>query len=163
MQSFPYAKETLRGLLIALRTSIAVILAIDGLARPLYRPLLQRIADWKLMQAFEALVARLPRLAILVLFGVPFVVAEPLKIVALFEMAEGNVIWGLALLIFSYLVTFILVERIYHAGKEKLLTYTWFAWTMGQVTWVRDSVLPYKVKLVRKANAVLRYFRKSAA
>lgn len=115
------------------------------------------------MQAFEALVARLPRLAILVLFAVPFAVAEPLKIVGLLEIAEGHVAYGIGVLIFSYILTFFLVERIYHAGRTKLLSYGWFAWGMGYINAVRDVVVAYKTRTIRKANALFRVIRRGAA
>jgi hypothetical protein len=158
----PLLKQTAKACLIGLRTAIGLILVVDAVARPIYRPFVDRINQWKIMQALDALVSRLPRSLVLVLFGVPFVIAEPLKVFALLQIAEGHLIFGLLLMVFSYLVTFFLVERIYHAGKEKLLTYRWFAWGMQQVTWVLDSVMPYKVKIMRRANAMLRLFRKSA-
>ncbi|RYE72459.1 MAG: hypothetical protein EOP19_30515, partial [Hyphomicrobiales bacterium] len=42
---------------------------------------------------------------------------------------------------FAHLMSFVFVERIYHAGREKLLRYRWFAWIMGQIVRVRDNVL----------------------
>ncbi len=159
----PLVQQSAKSLLIALRSSIAVILAVDAIARPLYRPFIDQVNQWKIMQALDGLVVRLPRPLVLVLFGVPFVIAEPLKVFALLQLAKGHLIFGLLLMVFSYLLTFFLVERIYHAGREKLLTYSWFAWGMQQVTWVRDSVMPYKVKFMRRAKAIIRMFRRSAA
>ena len=48
---------------------------------------------------------------------------------------------GLVVTAFAHLMSFVFVERIYHAGREKLLSYRWFAWIMGQVVRVRDKVL----------------------
>jgi hypothetical protein len=137
-------KSPVRHLTFPIRLLIGLVIVADAAARPLYRPILTQVASWRIMEAFEASVARLPRLAILVLFAVPFVIAEPLKIFALFLMASGNVVVGLPLLISSYLVTFLLVERIYHAGREKLLSYGWFASGMGYVSQVREHLLSYK-------------------
>lgn len=157
----PLIQHVARAALAALRTSIALIMVVDAMARPVYRPFVEKINQWKLMQSLDALVSRLPRSLVLVLFAVPFVVAEPLKLFALVKIAEGNIVTGALLMAFSYLVTFFFVERIYHAGKDKLLTYRWLAWSMQQVAWVRDSVLPYKVKIIRRANAIFRLFRRS--
>jgi hypothetical protein len=146
-------KSTLLYLTFPIRFLIGLVIVADAAARPLYRPILNWVASWRIMEAFEAFVARLPRLAILVLFAVPFAIAEPLKIFALFLMASGNVIVGLPLLVFSYLVTFLLVERIYHAGKEKLLSYGWFAWAMGYVSQVREHLLSYKSDVLAAVRA----------
>ena len=86
---------------------------------------------------------RLPTQAvILVLFAVPFAIAEPLKIYALVLMAQDHLAVGFAIIIIAYLMSFVLVERIFHAGREKLLTYAWMSWIMDRVpivqTWVAD-------------------------
>ncbi|MCS4088921.1 hypothetical protein [Rhizobium sp. BK176] len=148
-------KSPLRHLTLPVRFLIGLVIVADAVAKPLYRPILNWVASWRIMEAFEALVSRLPRLAILVLFAVPFVIAEPLKIFALFLMASGNVVVGLPLLIFSYLVTFLLVERIYHAGRDKLLSYGWFAWGMGYVIQVRERLLVYRAEALSAARSVL--------
>jgi hypothetical protein len=148
-------KSPLRHLTLPIRFLIGLVIVADAVAKPLYRPIMNWVASWRIMEAFEALVARQSRLAILVLFAVPFVIAEPLKVLALFLMASGNVVVGLPLLIFSYLVTFLLVERIYHAGRDKLLSYGWFAWGMGYVTQVRDRLLSYKAEVIATARTVL--------
>lgn len=133
----------------------AIILLLDAIARPLYRPLLDWIAAREIMHRFVALVAPLPRFAILILFGVPFIIAEPLKVFALYLIARGLVITGILLLVFSYLVTFLIVERIYEAGKDKLLTYRWFAWAMTQIGRVRDVLLAIKARIAARARAWL--------
>lgn len=148
-------KSPLRHLTLPIRFLIGLVIVADAVAKPLYRPILNWVASWRIMEAFEAFVARQSRLLILVFFAVPFVIAEPLKILSLFLMASGNVVIGLPLLIFSYLVTFLLVERIYHAGRNKLLSYGWFAWGMGYVTQVRDRLLAYKTEALEAARSVL--------
>ncbi|MCV9964598.1 hypothetical protein OIU34_22160 [Pararhizobium sp. BT-229] len=137
-------KSSLRSLTLPIRFLVGLVIVADAAARPIYRPIMDWIASWRMMEAFEAFVARLPRFAILVLFAVPFAVAEPLKVFALLLMASGNVVVGLPLLIFSYLVTFLLVERIYHAGREKLLSYGWFAWAMGYVSQIRERLVEFR-------------------
>lgn len=133
----------------------AFILLLDAIVRPLYRPLLRWIAARRIMHRFAALIAPLPRFAILILFGIPFVIAEPLKLFALYLAARGLVVTGVLLMILAYLVSFLIVERIYDAGKEKLLTYRWFAWAMLQIGRVRDVLLAIKVRIVARARAWL--------
>jgi hypothetical protein len=131
---------------------VAIILIVDALAKPFYKPIINWAANLKIMSALEAQVQRMPRFAVLMLFAVPFAVAEPLKLYALLIMAGGHFIFGLFLLILSYLITFILVERIYHAGKDKLLTYAWFNWSMGHITYVRDRALELRNELTAQVK-----------
>lgn len=134
---------------------VAFILLIDAIARPIYRPLLNWIATWEFMHRMAARIAPLPRFAILVLFAVPFAIAEPLKVFALYLIARGLVVTGVALLISSYLMTFLIVERIYEAGREKLLTYWWFAWAMTQIGHVRDLLMAFRRRLVARVRTWL--------
>ncbi|MDB5522520.1 MAG: hypothetical protein JWM58_283 [Rhizobium sp.] len=143
-------------LLWPFRIVVAVILLIDEFARPLYRPMLDWIATWRMMARFTAAVASLPRLTILILFAVPFAIAEPLKLFALVLIARGRIIIGIALLVLAYLMTFLLVERIYHAGRQKLLTYPWFEWAMRQIGQVRNALLKFKAESVTRLRAWLR-------
>jgi hypothetical protein len=130
----------LKAALSTFRFLAGVVIVADAAARPFYRPLVERVAGMRAIKAMEAFVARLPRAVILVLFAVPFLVAEPLKVLALVMIAAGAVVPGLLLLLVSYLATFLIVERIYHAGREKLRSYRWFDWAMNQAESVRDSL-----------------------
>jgi len=66
---------------------------------------------------------------------------------------------------FSYLASFLIVERIYHAGREKLLSYGWFAWSIALLTrlrtraldWVRSSAA-YAIAL-RSRDAARQWWR----
>lgn len=130
-----------RGSLAVLRAVITVFVILDEFLRPLYRPLLRRLAEPRIMRRLEECVAALPRPLVLLALAIPFAIAEPLKLFGLLLFARGQFWAGLAVTAFAHLMSFVFVERIYHAGSEKLLSYRWFAWIMGQVVRVRDSVL----------------------
>lgn len=133
----------LRILLAIVKGGLTVLVLIDEAARPLYRPLSRWIASLRIVARMEEAVSRLPRLAILIVLAIPFVVAEPLKIVGLLLMARGRVASGLVILALAYLASFLLVERIYHAGRDKLLTYRWLAWVMGLIVAIRQRLLDW--------------------
>jgi hypothetical protein len=133
----------LRILLAVAKGVLAGLVLLDEAARPLYRPLSRWIARLRIVARMEEAVARLPRLAILIVLAVPFVVAEPLKLVGLLLMARGRVVAGLVILALAYLASFLLVERIYHAGRDKLLTYRWLAWLMGMIVSIRERLLAW--------------------
>ncbi|MGO4407835.1 hypothetical protein AB4Z10_26695 [Bosea sp. RAF48] len=130
-----------RGLLAALRAVLTVFIVLDELLRPLYRPLIRRLAGLRVMRRLEETVSGLPRPLVLLALAIPFAIAEPLKLFGLLLFARGQFWAGLVVTAFAHLMSFVFVERIYHAGREKLLSYRWFAWIMGQVVRVRDQVL----------------------
>lgn len=129
-----------RLLLLPLQVLLAILVIIDELARPIYGPLIRRFAALRLVEMGERAVARLPRFAILILLAVPIAIAEPLKIYGLLLLGEGRLIRGLLVLAIAYLASFLLIERIYAAGKPKLMTIGWFAWLMGRIDWIRQTL-----------------------
>ncbi|MCB4768349.1 hypothetical protein LGR54_07015 [Ancylobacter sp. Lp-2] len=120
---------------------VLLVVVLDELARPIYRPLIAAVARWRLMQRFEAWVAGHGRLTILILLAVPLVVVEPMKFLAVIWAAKGHYASGTVALAFAYLVSFVVVERIYSAGKPKLMTFPWFAWGVGLMEMVRGAAL----------------------
>ena len=137
----PERGPLVRGLLAVLRAIITIFIILDELLRPLYRPLLRRLAALRIMRRLEETVAALPPPLVLLALAIPFAIAEPLKLFGLLLFARGQFWAGLVVTAFAHLMSFVFVERIYHAGREKLMSYRWFAWIMAQVVRVRDSVL----------------------
>ncbi|CAM5764571.1 hypothetical protein LMIY3S_01192 [Labrys miyagiensis] len=132
-----------RLLLIPLQIVVGFIVVIDELARPIYRPLIRRFAELHVVEAAEAAVARLPRFVILVLLLVPLAIAEPLKIYGLLQIGQGHLVRGVLILALAYLASFLLIERIYDAGKSKLMTISWFAWVINFIAWIRAAILDW--------------------
>jgi hypothetical protein len=143
----PQRNSFAAALLAILRGILTVLIVIDEIARPLCRPLIRWLSSLRIIQRIEAGIARLPRLGILILLAIPFAIAEPLKLLGLLMMADGRARTGSIVFGFAHLVSFLLVERIYHAGRDKLLTYGWLAWGMAlldrlrrrALDWVRSS------------------------
>lgn len=131
-------------LLLPLRLVITLLVIVSEIARPVYRPLVNWFSSLSVVKHFSAFVGSLPRAVILVLFVVPLAIAEPLKIYALVVIARGHVITGLVIIALAYLMSFLLVERLFHAGREKLLTYGWLRWIMDRVEIVRNWVAEIK-------------------
>ncbi|HEX8046528.1 hypothetical protein [Rhizobium sp.] len=143
-------------LLLPLRLVIAILVIISEVARPLYRPFANWFSSLSIVVHFGEFVGSLPRGVILVLFVVPLAVAEPLKIYALFVIARGHVISGLVIIALAYLTSFLLVERLFHAGREKLLTYGWLKWIMDRVEVVRNWVADIKRSVIAMVRSWLR-------
>ncbi|MGV1794531.1 hypothetical protein [Rhizobium sp. A37_96] len=144
-------------LLLPLQLVIAVFVIISEVARPLYRPFVTWFSSLSIVQHFGEFVGSLPRAVILILFVVPLAIAEPLKIYALFVIARGHVISGLVIIALAYLMSFLLVERLFHAGREKLLTYGWLKWIMDRVEIVRNWVSEMRQSIIASVRGWLGY------
>jgi hypothetical protein len=133
---------------------VVAVSLIEAMLRPIYRPFVAAIASLGIFAKLEAWIASLPRLAILFLLAVPFAIAEPMKVVAVIIIAHGKMAIGIGTLIVAYLATFLIVERIYHAGREKLLTYRWLAWIMAHVALARSFYEDAKLAAIRWLSSV---------
>ena len=140
-----------------LRLIIAVLVVISEIARPVYRPLVSWFGSLSIVKHFGKFVGSLPRGVILVLFVVPLAIAEPLKIYALLVIARGHVISGLVIIALAYLMSFLLVERLFHAGREKLLTYAWLRWIMDRVEIVRNWMAELKQSIMASVRTWFGY------
>lgn len=148
---------------------LSALILLDEIVRPLYRPIARWVAERRFVAQAEAAIARLPRLAVLILLAVPFAIAEPLKLVGLVLIAREQVGLGATVLILAHLASFLIVERIYHAGRDKLLTYRWFAWIMTLLDSLRTRMLawlkasPVYALAMQTRNAVRSWWRARSA
>jgi hypothetical protein len=152
-----------RWLLLPAKAVVILSVVLDGIVTPVVRPLLGWAARLRFLIRLQDIVAALPPYAILVSLAVPFAFAEPAKIYALYLMAEGHFATGLVTILMAYLVSLLIVERIYHAGRAKLKTIPWFANLMDWLTGISDRLLAwaratriwaFSVKLKRSARAL---------
>lgn len=128
----------------AIGRTIAVIVVfvwtiLDEALFPLFRPLVRWLSGFRIFHAIGDLLGRLPPYVVLVCLAVPFVLIEPLKIVALYWIATGLVIRGGALMVFSYVLSIFTLDRIYHAGRGQLMQIGWFARLMSWLVGLRDA------------------------
>jgi hypothetical protein len=116
-----------RRILLALpRLLLAVAVLIhDALVVVLARPL-RWLAQWQPIRRMQAWVAKQSALTVLVLLAAPVIILEPAKLIGLLWLATGRVWPGLALLVFAYGLSLVLIERIFDAGLPALLSWGWF-------------------------------------
>jgi len=152
-----------RLLLFPAKAVVVLYVVLDGIVTPVVRPLLGWVARLRFVIRLQDIVAALPPYVILVLLAIPFAFAEPAKIYALYLMTEGHFATGLGTISMAYLVSLLVVERIYHAGSAKLKTIPWFAKLMDWLTGISDRLLAwaratriwaFSVKLKRNARAL---------
>ena len=77
----------------------------------------------------------------LLLLAIPTSLVEPLKLVGVAVAGEGHWITGTVMIIAAYGCSLLLVERLFHVVKPKLLTLPWFARLWNWVLSVRGKVI----------------------
>jgi hypothetical protein len=132
-----------RALLRVAEAIVFVYVILDAIVTPLFRPVLRWTAQLRLILRLQDFVRRLPPYAILVLLVVPHVIIEPAKIYAVYLIGSGHPRIGLITLALTYLVGLVVVERIYHAGKEKLRTIAWVAKLLDWLFGFRDRLIAW--------------------
>jgi hypothetical protein len=114
-------------------------------------------------QAFAVLIDRLPAPLVLLIFLVPFLIVEPLLVVATVAIAMGYVVSGALAWIVLKLLAVSLLPAIFDLTQHKLMTMPWFVRAYNKVAafhhYADRIVAPYK----QAAGALLRQWRLRAA
>ncbi len=137
---------------------------LDAVIGPIFRPLARLLARVPLLVLLDRGIAKLPPWGALVALAVPFAFAEPAKIFGLYLVGEGHWLWGAITIAAAYLVSLVVVDRIYEAGKPQLMTIGWFATLMTWLVSIKERMAVYvretrawRVARVEKAR-VVRWF-----
>lgn len=139
----------------------AAYIAVDALFDLMARP----IADWlsrqRIFARLRARVAALPRYAALAAFAVPLILLEPVKPVAAYLAASGHFVSGATMFVCGELLKLVLVERLFHINRDKLLSIPAFAWCYriyrSIIAWVTSfEVWRTTVRRVTALGAALR-------
>jgi hypothetical protein len=123
-----------------------------------------RLIPWtRFKRAFAALVDRLPAPLVLLIFLVPFLIVEPLLVVATVAIAMGYVVVGVIAWIVLKLMAVALIPAIFDLTQHRLMTMPWFARAYDKVMafhhYADHIVAPYK----EAAAEILRQWRRRAA
>ncbi len=129
----------------------------------LWRLLVGFIPWTRFKRAFGALVDRLPAPLVLLIFLVPFLIVEPLLVVATVAIAMGYVVSGAIAWIVLKTLAVGLIPAIFDLTQHRLMTMPWFARAYKKVMvfhhYADQLVAPYK----EAAGAVLRRSRRRLA
>ena len=125
------------------------------------------VARWipwaQFKRAFAAVIDRLPAPLVLLVFLVPFLIVEPLLVVATVAVAMGYVVSGAIAWIILKLLAIGLIPAIFDLTQHKLMTMPWFVRAYDKVMafhhYADQIVAPYK----RAAAALIREWRRKAA
>jgi hypothetical protein len=124
---------------------------------------LAAVVPWaRFKQSFAALIDRLPPPLVLLIFLVPFLIVEPLLVVATVAIAMGYVISGAIAWIVLKFLAVALIPAIFDLTKHRLMTMPWFVRAYEKLMafhhYADQIVAPYK----QAAMAVLRKWRRRA-
>jgi len=122
---------------------VAIYVILDAIVRTLFRPITLLLNRLRIIATIEAFIASLPAYAVLVMLILPFAVAEPAKIYAVYLITTGHRMTGLIALGLAYLVSVLVVDRIFHAGKPKLLSIPWFAKLWGWISAHKERLMTW--------------------
>ena len=140
-RSGPTLRRTLRRILAAPFVLVAavVILIEDWLWDDLAR-VAAAIGRLPVFSALEALIGRLPPYGALSLFALPTLLLVPVKLLAVWVLAQGHTWLGLGIAGAAKLAGTALVARIYALTEARLLTIAWFASLHRRVVDFRAAV-----------------------
>jgi hypothetical protein len=152
-----------RTALLALAMVFLVVARVwDGLVA-VGRALASFVPWARFKQSFAKLVDRLPAPLVLLIFLVPFLIVEPLLVVATIAIAMGYVVSGAIAWIVLKIVALALIPAIFDLTKHRLMTMPWFVQVHEKVMafhhYADQIVAPYK----QAAAAVFRQWRMRAA
>jgi hypothetical protein len=140
----------------------ALYFVIDGLILAALRPLLKRILHLKLFRSIERWIESLSPYSTLAVFLIPLILLEPVKPVSAYLIASGHFVSGVSALVFGEVLKILIVERVFHIGRPKLMRIKAFAWTYDLVvrwlTWLQ-ALPPWQV-VRRRFRDFVRWMRK---
>lgn len=139
----------------------AIYFLIDAVFMTVARPISRWIERHFVFERLRTWIRSLPPYASLALFSVPVIILEPVKPVAAYLAATGQVLSGAVTFIVGELLKLVLVERLFHLTREKLMRIPAFAWAYGRFTELKAWLLA--TEAWRAIRAVSRAARDSVA
>jgi hypothetical protein len=95
--------------------------------RTIIRPLAGALSRSRIFIALAAWVAALSPYPSLALFLVPVIILEPAKPVGAYLVATGHLAYGVSLIAVGEMLKILIVERLFHFSRDKLMTIPAFA------------------------------------
>jgi hypothetical protein len=151
---------------------VGIWVVVDTVLSPVFRPFARWLSSLRVIQSIERGIAALPAYGVLVLLAAPFAAEEIAKVYAFVLMGGGHFKSGLLLYIGCHVFAILVCERIFQAGKSKLMTIGWFArfitWLSGYkerlIDWFKSTAafrraMELKNQLRQRARLVLRRTR----
>jgi hypothetical protein len=130
----------------ALEFLLALVIVFEEWGWQPLAELLGRLARWRPWAAIEQVIVRLPPYAALIVFVLPSTLLLPLKFLALFLVARGQIVLAGILFVAAKVVATALIARLFLLTQPALMQIGWFAWAY-------DTLVPWKDALVARVHA----------
>jgi hypothetical protein len=139
----------------------ALYLVADAVFMNVAKPLADWIGKHAIFRKLRGWIANLSPYSTLALFCVPLIVLEPAKPISAYLIGTGHIIWGVATFTVAEILKLVLVERLFHISRSKLMSIPVFAWAYGRwrqaVGWFKSTDAWTTVRrVVQKTNFMLR-------
>src|SRR5215475_4217675 len=140
----------------------AVYFLVDAVFMTVARPISNWIAKHVVMRRLRDWIRSLPPYPSLALFSVPVIILEPVKPVAAYLAATGQVLAAAATFVIGELLKLVLVERLFALTRSKLMKIPAFAWGYGYyrqaIGWLKSTaawrtILTLKRSIAEHARA----------
>jgi hypothetical protein len=136
-----------------------VLAALYLVVDVLFMPAARRIGDWIAnhiaLRRLGVWIRSLRPYPSLALFSVPVIVLEPVKPAAAYLAATGQIAKSLGVLIVAELLKLVLVERLFHLTRDKLMRIPAFAWVYTRFcqarSWLESTEAWRSIRRIKKA------------
>jgi hypothetical protein len=144
-------------MIVVLATVFLIVSWIWDLFIALSRWILGLVPWLALRKRAIAFINRLPIFIVVIIYGIPFLIVEPLKAVLVWLMATGHFLFGLISLIILQTFGLSLLALVFDLTRERLLTLKWFAWCYDKALvfhhYADHLLAPYKEAAKQKLRA----------
>jgi hypothetical protein len=106
----------------------ALYFLVDAVFVTVAKPISDWIAHHVVLRRLGAWIRSLRPYPSLALFSVPVIILEPVKPVAAYLAATGQMLSGIVTLVIGELLKLVLVERLFSLTRDKLMKIPAFAW-----------------------------------
>lgn len=135
----------------------AIYFVTDAVFATVARPLSRWLSHQQLFSRVRRWIRSLRPYPSLALFLVPVIILEPVKPVAAWLAATGHFMPSLAVLVIGEILKLVLVERLFHLNRDKLLSIPAFAWAYGKYRLARNWLESLEAwQMVRRWSRVAR-------
>jgi uncharacterized membrane protein len=137
----------------------AAYFLVDAVFVTVAKPISNWIANHLVLRKLRAWIRSLRPYPSLALFSIPVLILEPVKPVAAYLAATGQMLGSVVTLIVGELLKLVLVERLFSLTRDKLMRIPAFAWAYGKLqqakAWLQTTAAWRAIRSL--ANAVRSY------
>jgi uncharacterized membrane protein len=136
----------------------AIYFLADAIFATVATPLARWIGEQRVFARLRSWIRSLRPYPSLALFAVPLIILEPVKPVAAYLAATGQVRLGLMVLVVGEILKLVLVERLFSINRDKLLSIPAFSWAYGKYRLALDWLESTEAwQMVRRWSRIARF------